>query len=102
MLGRFANDGCGMDTPGSHLTTIDEVLEHLGGTRAVQRLTGLKSVQAVWEWKNRGVIAARFYLVMTEELARAGCTAEPHLWGQAASNGHSTQRGDDRAAAASE
>lgn len=82
------------------LTTVDEVLEHLGGNKQVQQLTGVRTPQAVWEWKNRGVIAARFYLVMTDALARVGCQADPRLWGQAESADQATERGDNHASGA--
>ncbi len=77
-----------------HLTTVDEVIDCLGGNRAVQTLTGLKSVQAVWEWRNRSVIASRFYHLMTEALASKGRTADPKLWGQAESTDQATQQGE--------
>lgn len=69
-------------TETTHLRSVDEVIERLGGTVAVREMTAVRTNQAVWEWRNRGVIASKFYVMMTEALAAQGCTAESELWGQ--------------------
>jgi hypothetical protein len=64
-----------------HLTTVDEVIDALGGTSAVARLTH-RSLPAVSNWRSERRINPRFYALMIRELTRIGFTAEPSLWGQ--------------------
>jgi len=80
------------------LATMDDVLTRLGGTAAVMALTGIKTEQAVSEWKRRGVFAARYYLIMSQALARAGYEADPRLWGQAVAGSQQQGPGEDNAA----
>lgn len=80
------------------LKTMDEVLSQLGGTAAVMALTGIRTEQAVSEWKRRGMFAARYYVVMTQALAGLGLAADPKLWGQAEAAGtDTTQQGGHHA-----
>lgn len=64
------------------LTTVDEVIDCLGGNKAVADEVGLRTYQAVWEWRNRGIIPARFYQLMIDRLRALGKSADPRLWGQ--------------------
>lgn len=61
------------------LHTVDQVIEKLGGTAEAGRLLGI-SMQQVSSWRDRGRIAFRYYLVMTDELARLGYAAPSRLW----------------------
>jgi hypothetical protein len=65
------------------LKTAVEIIDLLGGTRAVARLTQ-RSEQQVSRWKSSGRFPALTYLVMTGALADRGHWASPSLWGQVA------------------
>lgn len=60
-------------------TTVPEVIEALGGNRAVAALTK-RTEQAVSNWKNAGFFSAATYLVMAAALEHAGYEAPPELW----------------------
>jgi len=62
------------------LSTVDEVIEALGGTEKVQTLTSAKSPQMISNWRARG-FPARLYLVMSDALERLGKSAPATLWG---------------------
>ena len=67
-------------TPNKRLDTVAEVIEALGGSNAVRRLTGVKSTQAVWNWGDRASFPSDLYVLMTEALAAKGFVATPTLW----------------------
>jgi hypothetical protein len=64
----------------SPLTTTNEVIEALGGIRAVADLTGRK-YPAAWHWSTWKAFPSDTYVVMTEALRAAGKTAPDSLWG---------------------
>jgi hypothetical protein len=61
------------------LQTTSEVIDALGGTAEVAKLTG-RSMQAVSNWRGRGFFTASVYLTITEALARKSMSANPALW----------------------
>lgn len=67
--------------PRQILTSVEEVIEHLGGTGKVARLTG-STVPAVCNWRTYGRFPATMFLVMTQLLRRRGAVAPPGLWSQ--------------------
>ncbi len=66
----------------SDLTSTSAVIDVLGGTGAVSRLTG-KSLRAVSNWKrdDRAKFPADTFLVMQSALTKKGLKATPLLWG---------------------
>ncbi len=64
----------------AELTTIPEVMEALGGYRAVAALTGRKP-NAAWMWKTFPAFPSDSYLVMQDALEKAGHVAPAGLWG---------------------
>jgi hypothetical protein len=75
------------------LQTTDEVIEALGGTVAVGKLTGRYS-QQVSQWRRHGFFPSTTYTEMQAALARIGQTAPPALWrmGQKQRAGHPVTR----------
>lgn len=65
----------------THLTTVEQVFEALGGTTCVRDIARATSWQHADNWKARGRFAAHTYLVLTMALAERGLTADPMLWG---------------------
>ena len=65
------------------LQTVAEVVEALGGNRAVAELTGKESDSAVANWKKRGSFPAKTYLILKPELEARNITAPDSLWGMA-------------------
>lgn len=63
------------------LRTANEVIDALGGTSAVCRLTKRKSPQVVSYWRAANRIPAYAYLTITRELAKIGCRVSPDLFG---------------------
>ncbi len=63
------------------LETVDTVIDRLGGNTAVQNFTGVPTSQAVYQWRSRGVIPSRLYLLMIKELRSRNLSASPALWG---------------------
>ena len=68
------------------LTTVDEVLDELGGTGRVARLTGQKYDQTVSNWRRRGRMPPELFDLMVGELEKLGCCAPAALWKQAPRN----------------
>ena len=60
-------------------TNVSEVIEKLGGNKAVAALTR-RTIAAVSNWKAAGYFSAATYLVMAAELDRLGHEAPPELW----------------------
>jgi hypothetical protein len=65
-----------MDT----LRTTNDVIDALGGTKAVAVLTG-KSPQSVTNYRLAPRFPADTFLIMRDALQRIGCDAPPSLWG---------------------
>lgn len=63
------------------VTTAKEVIVRLGGTGKVRAITGVKSLQAVHNWKARGSFPPRLHIVMTEALDKVDVKAPAELWG---------------------
>jgi hypothetical protein len=61
------------------LATTAAVIDALGGTAAVARLTG-RSMQAVSNWKDRGLFTAAAYEPISRALAEIGRRADPSVW----------------------
>lgn len=59
--------------------TVDEVIDALGGTRAVARLL-LGKEAAVSNWRAAGHFPSNTYLAIQRELAKIGATAPDFLW----------------------
>lgn len=62
------------------LTTVDEVIEALGGGSACAALAGV-SLPAVSNWRTRGRFPAELWLLFGAALERKGTTVEPALFG---------------------
>ena len=62
------------------LTSVDAVIDTLGGTGAVARKLGL-GPSAVSNWRAKQRINPELYLALQAELAAVGKTAPPSLWG---------------------
>jgi hypothetical protein len=63
------------------LTTIDGVINILGGIAAVADMTG-RGETAVHNWRKADRFPASLYLKMIRRLERRGVTAKAALWGQ--------------------
>jgi hypothetical protein len=63
------------------LTTIEDVIDLLGGIDAVAEFTG-RGYTAVHNWRREGRFPASLYLKMTRRLKRRKAAALPSLWGQ--------------------
>ena len=61
------------------MTTTTDIIDALGGTHAVARLTS-SSPTAVSNWKATGVFPSNTYLLLKQELVRCGITAPDNLW----------------------
>ncbi|MGE0278443.1 MAG: hypothetical protein AB7R40_23855 [Nitrospiraceae bacterium] len=62
------------------LSTTREVMEALGGTSAVAKLTG-RTYAAAFNWLDFKTFPSNTYVAMTEALAAKGKTASASLWG---------------------
>lgn len=63
-----------------NLTTVDEVVDSLGGTGAVADLVGVWP-SAVSNWRARGFIAPDKFRVISEALEAAGARADLRVFG---------------------
>ena len=63
------------------LSTVDDVIDALGGTYETARLLDLKYPQPVSQWRKRARLPADKFLIMQSELEKRGKTAPPELWG---------------------
>ncbi|QND60362.1 hypothetical protein [Mesorhizobium huakuii] len=64
------------------VTTAKEVIVLLGGTGKVREITGVRTLQAVHNWKARGSFPSRLHVVMSDALRQVHCVAPPPaLWG---------------------
>ncbi len=65
-----------------HLETIDQVIEKLGGSRAVAEITGRgTSISMVPSWRYRKRFPAQSYKRMQDALEERGFSAPDSLWG---------------------
>jgi len=65
-----------------HLETVDEVIEELGGTKAVAELTDRrKDSSVVLMWKNRKRFPANTFTAIQPALKRRNAAAPNSLWG---------------------
>jgi hypothetical protein len=62
------------------ITTIDEVIEALGGPNEISKLLDCRP-HAVSMWKARGRISPDTYVILNAALKARGKIAPPHLWG---------------------
>lgn len=62
------------------LSTTREVMEELGGTSAVAKLTG-RTYAAAFNWLDFKTFPANTYVALTAALAERGKTAPASLWG---------------------
>lgn len=65
----------------AHLKTASEVIDALGGTSAVRRMTRRNFDQAVSNWRRADRIPCSTFLVMQHALKKHGHTARPEIWG---------------------
>jgi hypothetical protein len=65
--------------PYIHLNNVGEVIAVLGGSEAVQQLTGLKAA-AVSRWRGHDRIPSKFKDKMQAALAGRGYDAPSRLW----------------------
>lgn len=72
----------------TNLTSVDAVIDALGGTGATASLLGYRSNSPVSNWRARGRLPADKFLVMQDELKRRGLIAPPTLWGISAVEEH--------------
>jgi hypothetical protein len=61
------------------LRTASEVIQRLGGLKAVADLTG-RGYTAAHNWKQAGFFPSSTYLLMSKALERAGYGADAVLW----------------------
>jgi hypothetical protein len=62
------------------LNTADEVIDELGGTAAVAKLTE-RTPQAASNWRKANRLPAHTFLTLKRELEQRGLSAAPSLWG---------------------
>lgn len=62
------------------LSTTREVMDVLGGTTAVAKLTG-RTYAAAFNWLDFKTFPSNTYVAMTDALAAKGKTAPASLWG---------------------
>lgn len=62
------------------LTSVDDVIEALGGTAAAAGLAGV-SAPAVSNWRERGKIAPDKFLLISEALRAKGAEVSPSVFG---------------------
>lgn len=67
-----------------NLNTVDEIIDELGGTAVVARLTTTKErvrhMQHVSNWRAAGFFPSDTYLIITAALKERRCTASASLW----------------------
>jgi hypothetical protein len=64
------------------LSTVDDVVKSLGGTKAVAELFG-RGDPAVSNWRKAGYFPAHTYLVIKNELSKIERRAPDSLWNMA-------------------
>jgi hypothetical protein len=68
-------------TTAQMLTTVDEVIDALGGTKRAALLSGADP-RAVSNWRRYGRLPSKLFVLHLSELAKGGLDAPPALWGQ--------------------
>jgi len=63
------------------LTTANDVIDAIGGTKATAVVCACKNMKPVSNWRRAGRIPSEFFLVLSEELKRRGFKAEPRVFG---------------------
>jgi hypothetical protein len=63
------------------LETVDDVLDALGGSSAVMAITGVRTPQAISNWRRRRHIPPQHFSVMADALIARGHVARRRLWG---------------------
>jgi hypothetical protein len=64
-----------------HLKTVEEVIDELGGLKAVAALTGRTgSPSVVWNWKDRQRFPATTFVTLQTALQTRGLSAPHDLW----------------------
>lgn len=64
-----------------YLTKTGEVMDALGGTKKVAKLTQCKNISQASNWRSFATFPSYTYVVMIKALRRRGKTASPSLWG---------------------
>lgn len=62
------------------LHSAGDVIDALGGSTAVARLTGREGSQAASNWRASNSFPANTFIVLTDALARQGYSAPQALW----------------------
>lgn len=62
------------------LKTAEEVIDRLGGPKAVAKITGAKHTSAVSNWKKLGKFPAKAHDVMKHALRERALAAPDDLW----------------------
>jgi hypothetical protein len=62
------------------LNTASEIIETLGGVKAVSQLTG-STYAAVWNWKAFQKFPPRTFVILNDALRKQGHDAPARLWG---------------------
>ena len=72
--------------PERTVTTIEELIDALGGVTKAAPILGAKGPQRVWNWKKRGKITPALFMQHQAALQERGIVAPPSFWfeGQAA------------------
>jgi hypothetical protein len=65
----------------THLHTVEQVIEELGGFDAVKELTNRNGQWTVPMWKSRNKFPPNTYVAMISALHAIGKTAPASLWG---------------------
>lgn len=63
------------------LTSVDDVIDALGGNVAMVSRGFAKGPQHISMWRSTQRLPAKTYVIMLEELRSFGFTAPPSLWG---------------------
>jgi hypothetical protein len=64
------------------LSSIEEVIDKLGGPKAVAQLTGrTNSLSVVPNWIDRQKLPTKTFTIMQSALQERGFSAPNHLWG---------------------
>jgi hypothetical protein len=63
----------------NELSSVDAVIDALGGDKAVAHLTG-RTPSAPWNWRDRKMFPASTFIVLKSALVLKGHTAPDSLW----------------------
>jgi hypothetical protein len=62
------------------LSTVDEIIDAVGGTAAAAGICGV-GLSAVSNWRSRGRIPSEKFMIFADALKRLGKKASPSLFG---------------------